>query len=118
MFLLALPALHTPLLKVPILLSCSALTYLATGVPNVSHPQSDRKMVDADFMTRSATLQIALAKVTMVGLEPMGLKKETGSFDSGGIKMYQYGHMAKEETNIREVPSPSRFILNTRMAPW
>ena len=51
-------------------------------------------------------------------VQPMGLKKETGSFDSGGIKMYQYGHMAKEETNIREVPSPSRFILNTRMAPW
>ena len=53
-------------------------------------------------------------------VQPMGLKKETGSFDSGGIKMYQHDPecLATEGTNIREVPSPSLFILNTRMAPW
>lgn len=66
MLLLTASTLRTPLLKVPILLSNGILTYMATGVPNFSHPPAESKVVGTDLMTRTATLQIALAKVAMV----------------------------------------------------
>ena len=60
------PALHTPLLKVPILITGGIFTYMATGVPAMSHAPLKRKIVADDFMTRTSTLQVAIAKATMV----------------------------------------------------
>lgn len=69
MFLLISSSIYTPLLKIPILLTSNAFTYVATGVPNIPPPK-DPKQVGADYVTRNSPLQLAIANVAMVRTPP------------------------------------------------